>query len=284
MGNYVSAIDRATKACSEVISHCQIEKDSKKFREEYNFKILLLGTSESGKSTIVNQMKIVYGHGFTNSELVTFHTIIYHNTLDSAQAIILQMHKMNMECIKPTNRVFAERIIEYRIEHDPNFVFSADIAQAIHEIWQDHAIQKVMDCASEFYLMDSASYFFTEVLCIGTPDYIPTENDVLRAGAQTTGVTKTRFQIGWLSSQRKQWIHCFESVNTIVFCASLVEYDQVLLEEKTQNRMAESLDLFDTSPIETYFPEYTGGADTSKAVQYILHQENVRVLFLPYFT
>jgi hypothetical protein len=31
-------------------------------------------------------------------------------------------------------------------------------------------------------------------------------------------------------SERKMWIHCFESVASIIFCAALSEYDQVLLE------------------------------------------------------
>lgn len=165
-----------------------------------------------------------------------------------------------------------------------------------------------MDCSSQFYLMDSAGYFFTEVLRIGTPDYTPTENDVLRARAKTTGITETRFNMGQLSihmfdvggqrSERKKWIHCFESVTSIIFCTALSEYDQVLLEEKNQNRMQESLILFESVinsrwflrtsiilflnkidvfknklpkvPIEKYFPEYTGGADINKAAKYIL--------------
>ncbi|OJA17899.1 hypothetical protein AZE42_10386 [Rhizopogon vesiculosus] len=167
------------------------------------------------------------------------------------------MRNMNVECITPANLVFAEDIIGYRVENTPNFIFSADIAQAIHEMWQDPIIPKVMDCSSEFYLMDSASYFFTEVLRIGTPDYTPTENDVLRARAKTTGITETGFNMGQLSihmfdmggqrsGRKKKWIHCFESVTSIIFCTALSDYDQVLLEEKNQNRMAESLILFES--------------------------------------
>ncbi|OAX35533.1 heterotrimeric G protein alpha subunit, partial [Rhizopogon vinicolor AM-OR11-026] len=310
MGNCISSQDRVEKARSDAIDR-QIEEDSRKFRKEC--KILLLDTCESGKSTIAKQMKIIHQNGFTKDELMTFRPTIYRNTIDSAQAIVLQMRNMNVECITPANRVryLAEHIVEYRVENSPNFIFSADIAKAIHEMWQDPIIPKVMDCSSEFYLMDSASYFFTEVLRIGTPDYIPTENDVLRARAKTTGVTETRFNMGPLSSrsihmfdvggqrsQRKKWIHCFESVTSIIFCTALSEYDQVLLEEKNQNRMAESLILFESVinsrwflrtsiilflnkidvfknklpkvPIEKYFPEYTGGPDINKAAKYIL--------------
>ncbi|THH00498.1 hypothetical protein EW145_g7071 [Phellinidium pouzarii] len=165
-----------------------------------------------------------------------------------------------------------------------------------------------MDHSSEFYLMDSASYFFSEVQRIARTGYVPTETDVLRARQKSTGIVETRFNMGQLSihmfdvggqrSERKKWIHCFESVTSIIFCTALSEYDQVLLEEAGQNRMVESLVLFESVinsrwflrtsiilflnkidvfksklpkvPLEKYFPEYTGGADINKAAKYIL--------------
>ena len=67
--------------------------------------------------------------------------------------------------------------------------------------------------------------------------------DVLRARAKTTAITETRFPLGQLSvdvggqrSERKKWTHNFESVTSIIFCTALSEYDQVLLEEKSQVR------------------------------------------------
>ncbi|KAG8955102.1 Guanine nucleotide-binding protein alpha-2 subunit [Tulasnella sp. 424] len=151
-----------------------------------------------------------------------------------------------------------------------------------------------MDHSSEFYLMDSASYFFAEVQRIALRDYITNESDVLKARAKTTGISETRFNMGTLS------IHMFDvgAVTSIIFCVALSEYDQVLLEEKEKNRMAESLVLFESVinsrwflrtsiilflnkidvfkaklpkvPLERYFPEYTGGPDINKAAKYIL--------------
>jgi guanine nucleotide-binding protein subunit alpha len=42
------------------------------------------------------------------------------------------------------------------------------------------------------------------------------------------------FDVGGQRSERKKWIHCFEAVTSIIFCVSLSEYDQVLLEESRQ--------------------------------------------------
>ncbi|KAJ6609486.1 G-protein alpha subunit-domain-containing protein, partial [Mycena sp. CBHHK59/15] len=54
--------------------------------------------------------------------------------------------------------------------------------------------------------------------------------------------TETRFWMGDLSihmfdvgrqhSERKKWIHFFESVTSIIFCTALSEFDQVLEDER----------------------------------------------------
>jgi hypothetical protein len=80
--------------------------------------------------------------------------------------------------------------------------------------------------------------------------------DVLRSRVKTTGITETTFQIGELKyrmfdvggqrSERKKWIHCFENVTAIVFLVAISEYDQMLYEDESINRMQEALVLFDS--------------------------------------
>ncbi|MCJ1228586.1 Guanine nucleotide-binding protein alpha-2 subunit [Toensbergia leucococca] len=160
--------------------------------------------------------------------------------------------------------------------------------------------------------IDTCFSFFDEALRIASSDYIPVEADVLRARTKTTGIYETRFSMGQLSihmfdvggqrSERKKWIHCFENVTSIIFCVALSEYDQVLLEESNQNRMMESLVLFDSvvnsrwfmrtsiilflnkvdlfklklgrSPLGNYFPDYSGGDDVNRAAKYLLWRFN----------
>ncbi|KAJ3905859.1 heterotrimeric G-protein alpha subunit, GPA3-like protein [Lentinula edodes] len=306
MGNCVSQPGKEDKERSDAIDR-QIEDDSKKFKREC--KILLLGSGESGKSTIVKQMRIIHKDGFPDSERATYRSIVYRNVLDSAQAIIVAMRKLGIDCTIYSNRMLADKIMDYHLDETTAFTLSPEIADAIHQFWGDPVMSKVVDeHGSEFYLMDSAPYFFGEVLRIGSPDYLPTETDVLRARQKSTGITETRFTMGQLSihmfdvggqrSERRKWIHCFESVTSIIFCTALSEYDQVLLEERNQNRMTESLILFESIinsrwflrtsiilflnkidvfkkklpkvPLERYFPEYTGGNDINKAAKYIL--------------
>jgi hypothetical protein len=51
--------------------------------------------------------------------------------------------------------------------------------------------------------------------------------------------------VGGQRNERKKWIHCFEDVTAIIFIASLSEYDSLLFEDNSTNRMHEALDLFD---------------------------------------
>ena len=64
------------------------------------------------------------------------------------------------------------------------------------------------------------------------------------------------FDVGGQRSERKKWIHCFESVTSIIFCTALSEYDQGLLEEKSQVRSLLSLE---SSLIKSYLLESYGG-------------------------
>jgi guanine nucleotide-binding protein G(i) subunit alpha len=140
------------------------------------------------------------------------------------------------------------------------------------------------------------SSYFDSIDRIAAPDYIPNDQDVLRSRVKTTGITETTFIIGDLTyrmfdvggqrSERKKWIHCFENVTTILFLVAISEYDQLLFEDETVNRMQEALTLFDSicnsrwfvktsiilflnkidrfkeklpiSPMRNYFPDYEG--------------------------
>ncbi|KAG6377669.1 hypothetical protein JVT61DRAFT_14434 [Boletus reticuloceps] len=116
--------------------------------------VMVKCSGESGKSTIIKQMRIIHQNGFTDEELMTYRPTIYRNTLDSAQAIVLATRKIGLEYIDPNNRVNAEHIFDYHIDLSPSFELSPKIAEAIHQLWQDLIIPKVMDHTSEFYLME----------------------------------------------------------------------------------------------------------------------------------
>ncbi|KAI9778991.1 MAG: Guanine nucleotide-binding protein alpha-2 subunit [Geoglossum umbratile] len=287
-----------------------LDEDNRRLRKEC--KILLLGSGESGKSTIVKQMKIIHQNGYTPEELGLYRLTIYKNLIDCAKALITAMEQFDIKPEKEANNELITYLMSYQVDPDPHTPLESKVGDAVTSIWKDPAIKSVLEHQSEFYLMDSAPYFFDEALRIASPDYGPTESDVLRARTKTTGIYETRFSMGALSihmfdvggqrSERKKWIHCFENVTSIIFCVALSEYDQVLLEQSNQNRMMESLVLFDSvvnsrwfvrtsiilflnkvdlfkqklarSPLANYFPDYSGGNDVNRAAKYLLWRFN----------
>ena len=63
------------------------------------------GSSESGKSTIFKQMKIIHQDGFSDSELADYRPVVYKNVLDSVQQVVIFMKKIRLECMEYSNRV-----------------------------------------------------------------------------------------------------------------------------------------------------------------------------------
>merc|ERR1712107_438791 len=74
------------------------------------------------------------------------------------------------------------------------------------------------------------------------------------ARSQTTGVVTVDFtlkekgrelklelvDVGGQRGERRRWIHCFEGVTAVMFIISLSDYNQVLWEDETTNRMLEA--------------------------------------------
>ncbi|CAO3615916.1 unnamed protein product [Mucor fragilis] len=283
--------------------------EKEKGSREKDCKILLLGSGESGKSTILKQMKIINLNGYSNDELFTWRATVYRNVVESAQTIVQAVRDSDTPFERSELNDNIDRILSYRVSGNPKSQLSPEIIALTKLLWQDPAVKSCLAKGDYgFYLMDSAPYFFDSLDRIGQANYVPNEQDVLRARLKTTGITEIQFQLGGLlihmfdvggqRSERKKWIHCFDSVTSIIFCVALSEYDQVLLEESNQNRMLESLALFESivnsrwfihssimlflnkvdvfkakiagSPLENYFPDYGGGNDANKAAKYIL--------------
>ncbi|CAE7580437.1 GNAT3 [Symbiodinium microadriaticum] len=89
---------------------------------------------------------------------------------------------------------------------------------------------------------------------IARTDYTPSVEDVLLSRVRTAGITEERFDIngrefviidvGGQKNERRKWIHCFDNVKAIVFVVALSEFDEVLFEDNSINRMLDSLTLF----------------------------------------
>ncbi|XP_072391238.1 guanine nucleotide-binding protein G(q) subunit alpha isoform X4 [Diabrotica undecimpunctata] len=230
----------------------QLRRDKRDARRE--LKLLLLGTGESGKSTFIKQMRIIHGAGYSDEDKRGFIKLVYQNIFMAMQSMIKAMDLLKIQYGDSSNQEKAELI--KGIDYETVTTFESPYVEAIKDLWADAGIQECYDRRREYQLTDSAKYYLSDLERIKDPDYLPTEQDILRARAPTTGIIEYPFDldsiifrmvdVGGQRSERRKWIHCFENVTSIIFLVALSEYDQILFESENENRMEESKALFKT--------------------------------------
>jgi hypothetical protein len=52
------------------------------------------------------------------------------------------------------------------------------------------------------------------------------------------------FDVGGQREERRKWIQCFNDVTAIIFVTACSCFNLVLIEDESQNRLRESLELF----------------------------------------
>uniref|UniRef100_A0AAZ3R2F3 Adenylate cyclase-inhibiting G alpha protein n=2 Tax=Oncorhynchus tshawytscha TaxID=74940 RepID=A0AAZ3R2F3_ONCTS len=303
MGCTISQEDKAAMERSKMIDRNLREDRDKASRE---VKLLLLGAGESGKSTIVKQMKIIHEAGYSEEECKQYRVVVYSNTIQSIIAVIRAMGQLKIDFGDAARADDARQLFVLAGTTEEG-VISSDLTGVIRKLWTDSGVQTCFLRSREYQLNDSASYYLNDLDRIAQQSYVPTQQDVLRTRVKTTGIVETHFtfkelyfkmfDVGGQRSERKKWIHCFEGVTSIIFCVALSDYDLVLAEDEEMNRMHESMKLFDSicnnkwftdtsiilflnkkdlfeekiarSPLTICYPEYAGASTYEEAAAYI---------------
>ncbi|KAH8798389.1 heterotrimeric G-protein alpha subunit, GPA1-like protein [Flagelloscypha sp. PMI_526] len=259
--------DPGAKARNDAID-TTLKKQKIAMRNE--IKMLLLGAGESGKSTVLKQMKLINQGSYTDLERESYKEIIISNTLQSIRVIVEALPNLDPPLpLNPASVPHSQTILDLPstdlsnlasapgAEHLDVSVLPAPLLTALQALWSDESVKKAAkERSNEMQLNDSAVYYFDMLAKMGTKEWVPSDEDILRSRVKTTGINEVVFQIGELTykvfdvggqrSERKKWIHCFENVTALVFLVALSEYDQVLYEDESVNRMQEALTLFDS--------------------------------------
>ncbi|XP_064543801.1 G protein alpha q subunit-like isoform X3 [Drosophila montana] len=230
----------------------QLRRDKRDARRE--LKLLLLGTGESGKSTFIKQMRIIHGSGYSDDDKRGYIKLVFQNIFMAMQSMIKAMDMLKISYGVGEHNALADLVMS--IDYETVTTFEDPYLNAIKTLWSDVGIQECYDRRREYQLTDSAKYYLMDLDRVAQPDYLPTEQDILRVRVPTTGIIEYPFDleeirfrmvdVGGQRSERRKWIHCFENVTSIIFLVALSEYDQILFESDNENRMEESKALFRT--------------------------------------
>ncbi|XP_039262478.1 guanine nucleotide-binding protein G(s) subunit alpha-like [Styela clava] len=233
----------------------RINKDKQEYRSTH--RLLLLGAGESGKSTIVKQMRILHVDGGFNEEEKRQKMLdIKKNIRDAMVAVTGAMKTLTppVELKNSENEPYVDYILTTSVNFKEEEDFNDSFFDKVQSLWSDEGVQKCFERSNEYQLIDCAKYFLDKVEIIRSKSYSPTNQDLLRCRVLTRGIFETKFNVervkfhmfdvGGQRDERRKWIQCFNEVTAIIFVVASSSYDMVLREDPSQNRLKEALDLF----------------------------------------
>ncbi|KAF7830407.1 guanine nucleotide-binding protein alpha-2 subunit isoform X1 [Senna tora] len=212
----------------------RIELETK--AEKHIQKLLLLGTD----------IKLLFQTGFDEAELKSYAPVIHANVYqtikilyDGSKELTQNDPDSSKYVISDGKKDIGEKLSEIggRLDYP---CLTTELAQEIETLWKDAAIQETYARGNELQVPDCASYFMENLRRLSDANYVPTKEDVLYARVRTTGVVEIQFSpvgenkksgevyrlfdVGGQRNERRKWIHLFEGVTAVIFCAAISEY------------------------------------------------------------
>eukprot|EP01112_Ceratiomyxa_fruticulosa_P008741 TRINITY_DN2262_c0_g1_i2.p1 TRINITY_DN2262_c0_g1~~TRINITY_DN2262_c0_g1_i2.p1 ORF type:complete len:357 (-),score=61.70 TRINITY_DN2262_c0_g1_i2:55-1125(-) len=216
-----------------------------------NHVVLLLGNEKSGKSTMVNQLRISSG-GISSEECKLYSSVIAQNIIHDVQYLLSILDDLRDLALTIDKGVIEDIKKELADNFDRDDIITPQLARLLSQLWRTPTIKEAFANLHEFH---SLAWYLETIQEIAKYDYVPTLTDVLHSKKTTLGIVETIFdegnvnfkivELGGKCSGKRKLMGHFQEVVSVVFCVELSSYD-VFLENSNgrENQMRESIDLF----------------------------------------
>ncbi|KAJ7770568.1 guanine nucleotide binding protein, alpha subunit [Mycena metata] len=156
----------------------------------------------------------------------------------------------------------SSKAIDWEDPNDPGVVLHS-LAEDMKALWENETVQALLE-RQNLRLQEAAGFFLDCLDDVTSPQYVPSDDHILRARLKTLGVSEHRikmtsggltgnisrdwriYDVGGQRSLRAAWAPYFQDMSAILFLAPISAFDQVLAEEPRVNRLADSVNLWTT--------------------------------------
>mmetsp|Transcript_12205 Transcript_12205/g.15163 ORF Transcript_12205/g.15163 Transcript_12205/m.15163 type:complete len:397 (+) Transcript_12205:204-1394(+) len=234
-----------------------LKKRTKKAMD--TIRLLLLGAGESGKTTVLKQMTLIHGGGFTNDYKREMRPSICYNVLEGAASCVKNFTKMKYEPSGDDAQKASDIILDaYSKVIGAATELTDPVVDSILLLLKDPKFEETFK-GSEVELQDGW-WEYAKMLegypAWGGEEWLPTDEDILLSRVRTAGIVNQTYKIDGVNFQmtdvggqrceRKKWMSLFAGVTGVIFITALSEYNQKLFEDITTNRLDESVKLWET--------------------------------------
>jgi guanine nucleotide-binding protein G(z) subunit alpha len=238
-------------------------------------KIILVGTSASGKTTLAKQLRIITTEGdpFDREETEIYKKLIRYNLITNFGAIGTLIKRFSEEekeakasgkeisletraRIKKTKGILPNtianlaKISEYKYDADVTNNENEELFTYVKNVCQDERLMENFD-----YELTYIRHYTNKIESVLAVDYTPTLDDILRTRQRTTGFSDLSFikdkvmweifDVGGQLAERRKWelIANSNKINAVVFCMSLADF-QDTNQETGKTCLIDTLELF----------------------------------------
>ncbi|KAJ7690395.1 G-protein alpha subunit [Mycena rosella] len=220
--------EKTSRQIDEVLLQSKKMQDKKRL----DVKILLLGQSESGKSTVLKNFRLRFTPQYFDTERAAWKTVVLLNLISSIRVIV---HAIESELAAPeftlVSDVHRQRCAELQpllreegvinklispFHSAPGDVYVrpggewktllatspaaqntaavvAGMRDELEALWADAAVRELLE-KKDVSLRDAGGYFMDDIARVTDPAYVPTDSDILRARIKTMGVEEHFFE------------------------------------------------------------------------------------------
>ncbi|ROV98320.1 hypothetical protein VMCG_07188 [Cytospora schulzeri] len=210
-------------------------------------KVLVLGSEESGKSTLIKSLNIL-------------HSEYDENWLNENVQIRGPEADRDWALARKTRALQAQLDL-LRRELCNDFTISVVLV-----FWDDINLQHKLNqlrlnpCKRgerrhDYTCLNHSRHFMDSTRRIMQPDYVPSVQDILWSYNPSLGIHKSHYiidgipyqfvDVGGARTEQGKWIKAFYDVQTVVFTFDVSCYDWPSLDDGVKNRMVDSFDLWD---------------------------------------